>query len=109
MIRDIGERLEEFSNDDVQVKPLALTKKQIDKYNPPPNPAKEADPRAMWYIRNYGNTSWEVDALNPKVLTKLITDAVEDLIDRDKYDAVIEQEEKNKNIIRKAFKIKQEQ
>ena len=105
MIRDIGERLEEFSNDDVQVKPIALTKKQIDKYNPPPNPAKEADPRADWYIQNYGSTSWEVDALSPKVLTRLITNAIEGLIDRDKYDAIVEQEEKDKELIRGKFKL----
>jgi hypothetical protein len=109
MLRDIRERLEEFrlGEDDVEIQPIALTQKQIDKYNPPPNPAKEADPRAMWYIRNYGNTSWEVDALNPRVLTRLITAAIEKLIDRDKFNALIEQEEKDKKLIKGKFKLQE--
>ena len=64
MLRDIEDRLREFGIS-VKVVPVALTREQIDEFNPPPNPAKITDPRAGWYIEEHGDVSWEVDALPP--------------------------------------------
>lgn len=100
MVEDIKKRLLEF-NCDVSVKRIALTQEQIKKYNPPPNPAKMTDPRAKSYVEQYGNKSWEVDALNPETLNELITDEIEDLIDIEKYNEMLEQEERDKNTLRK--------
>jgi hypothetical protein len=98
MIRDIKERLEEFGvNPDV--KHIGLTMKQIKQFNPPPNPAKITDPRAKEYIAEHGNTSWEVDALNPKTLHKLVRENVEKLIDMDLFNNKILQEEKDKETL----------
>jgi hypothetical protein len=102
MIRDIKERLIEFGIKP-NVKQIGLNMEQIKKYNPPPNPAKIKDPRAKWYIKNYGNTSWEVDALNPKILRELVKFNVESLIDLDLFYKEIEQEEKDKKIIKNKF------
>lgn len=99
MVRDIRERLEEFGVNPV-VQPIALTDAQIKKYNPPPNPAKLKDPRATWYVDKYGYTSWEVDALRPDVLNKLVSDSIEDLIDLEQFNAVLDQEEKDKEKLR---------
>lgn len=71
MTRDIQERLELFGAD-VYVKRVALTMNQIQTYNPPPNPAKITDSRASKYIDQFGDESWELDALEPKVITDLI-------------------------------------
>ncbi|MFR3489451.1 MAG: hypothetical protein ACLTTP_09615 [Alistipes ihumii] len=76
MVRDIRERMEEFGRE-VDVRPVALTMEQIRRFNPPPNPAKITDPRAKWYIREYGRTSWELDALPPRELIRLAEEAVE--------------------------------
>jgi hypothetical protein len=65
MIRDIRERLYSFNGLDIEVVPVALTMEQIRKFNPPPNPTKVQDPRAGWYIEQWGHTSWELDALPP--------------------------------------------
>lgn len=105
MIRDIEDRLGEFGVNPI-VKPIGLTMEQIEKYNPPPNPAKITDPRAKWYIQKYGNTSWEVDALNPKVLHQLVKDNVESLIDMDIFRERILQEEKDKKKLEKMKKDK---
>jgi hypothetical protein len=51
MIRDIKERMYLFGIDLVVV-PCALTMEQIEQYNPPPNPAKITDPRAVKYIKD---------------------------------------------------------
>jgi hypothetical protein len=85
MVRDISTRLTEFGVD-VEVDHIALTDEQISKYNPPPNPAKVSDPRAKDYIAKYGNTSWEVDALRPDVLHKLVVSSIESRIDMNLFD-----------------------
>lgn len=95
MIRDIKERLEEFGVD-TEVKHIGLTMKQIEKFNPPPNPAKITDPRATGYIAEYGDTSWEVDALDPETLHKLVRENVEKLIDMELFKDKIKQEEEDK-------------
>ena len=95
MVRDIKERLEDFEVEDVEVLRIGLTQKQIKTYNPPPNPAKIKDPRAKEYIKNYGNTSWEVDALTPQVLNKLVDDNILTYINLDLYNDVLLQEKKD--------------
>ena len=100
MIRDIRTRLKEFDVE-VDLLPLGITKEQIDKYNPPPNPAKTTDPRGTGYIKKFGAISWEVDALNPKILHKLAIDAVENLIELDLFEEQIEKEDTDKEALKK--------
>jgi len=66
---------------------------QIDEYNPPPNPAKTTDARYEKYREEYGDDSWELDALEPKVLTALIQDEVGRVCDPERWDAQIERQE----------------
>lgn len=94
MIRDIRDRMGEFGLD-IDVVPIALTMDQVKQFNPPPNPAKISDPRADWYIERYGNTSWELDALPPKELIRLVEDAILERIDLDQYNVMVEQEKKD--------------
>ena len=72
---------------------------QIEFYKPPTNPAKITDSRAKWYIKNWGNHSWEVDALEPKVLHTLINGEIEELMDMELFNDVIEQEKIHKNYL----------
>ncbi len=99
MIRDIQDRLSEFGTRP-EVKHLGITRKQIEKYSPPPNPAKITDPRADKYIAEHGNISWEVDALTPSMLNQLIKKNVEKLIDMDLFNKQIEKEEEDKAKLR---------
>ena len=95
MTRDIQERLEMFGAD-VMVKRVALTMEQIDFYTPPPNPAKLTDSRCWGYIQRFGNESWELDALEPKVITDLITEQVTMYRDDTLYQQVCDQERREK-------------
>jgi hypothetical protein len=95
MTRDIDKRLKEFEVE-CEVKRIALTSKQIKKYNPPPNPAKLKDPRSKEYIKEFGNNSWEVDALNPKILNTLVDKEILDLIDVIKYNKILSLEDSDK-------------
>lgn len=63
------------------LKRIALTMEQIEEYNPPPNPAKLTDARAKKYVEQFGDESWELDALEPGTITALIRDEVLMLVD----------------------------
>jgi len=102
MIRDIHDRITEFMNGPkylpfkFHITGIALTMDQIEEYDPPPNPAKITDPRATQYIEEFGESSWEVDALRPEVLNQIITDAITERIDMDLYKSILEKEEGDK-------------
>lgn len=103
MTRDVTDRLEMFMGG-VEVKRLALNWDQIERYNPPPNPAKLTDSRADSYIETHGASSWELDALEPTVIADLIRDAVNDLRDEDAFGVVLQEEERQRSILERAAK-----
>lgn len=65
-------------------------------FNPPPNPTKVTDARSGGYISRFGHECWELDALEPKVITQLIENEVTALIDYDLFNAVAAQENRDK-------------
>lgn len=91
MTRDNDERLGLFGGG-TWVRRLALNMDQVEEFNPPPNPAKLTDARARAYVRRYGRESWELDALEPQMLARLIRANVESLIDRRAWDESAEME-----------------
>lgn len=95
MTRDNEERLQMFSDmGDVEIIRVALNENQVKRYNPPPNPAKLTDTRAADYINKFGESSWELDALDPKIIDKLISDEIKKYIDANKWEEDIEREKK---------------
>ena len=102
MVRDIADRMEEFDIKDLDVQKIALTYDQVQYYKPPPNPAKLTDPRAEAFVAKYGTSSWEVDALAPAVLTQIISDAIEGVLDQPLMDDIMEREEEHKEKLREA-------
>lgn len=86
MTRDIKERLALFVGEPIEVQRLALNMPQVRKYNPPPNPAKLTDSRCAGYVQSYGDESWELDALDPRVLITLIQRTVEEHLDLEAWD-----------------------
>lgn len=85
MTRDNHDRLHTFAGyrGAPGVIRVALNMDQIDQYSPPPNPAKMTDSRFREYEREYGNESWELDALEPAVIDELIRQHVDDWRDLD--------------------------
>lgn len=95
MSRDIEDRLTLFMRGkDLTVERIALNMDQIEHYNPPPNPAKTTDARAADYIQKYGEESWELDALEPKVLEELIQEKIDALRESSKWEDKKEEENK---------------
>lgn len=91
MTRDIQDRLELFGAG-TRVVRVALNMDQIEEFNPPPNPAKTTDSRYQQYMKQYGDESWELDALDPPVIAQLITGAVIDLRDEPEWSRLLEVE-----------------
>lgn len=93
MTRDNGDRLEFYSRQGVEVVRVALNMDQVEQYNPPELPSKTADSRERGYRAKHGTTkSWELDALRPSVLDKLIGDAIDKFIDPVKWDEAMAKE-----------------
>ena len=67
---------------------IALTMPQIEKYNPPENPTKITDTRSNNYIRKHGNSSWELDALEPAVLQMIVEEMIKVYVDQDEFDRI---------------------
>lgn len=100
MTRDIFDRCDLFSGG-IDVERIALTMNQVEDYDPPPNPAKLTDTRSNDYVAKYGDSSWELDALEPRMLRDLIANTVEGYRDDDIYQEVLDQEEEYKAILKR--------
>jgi hypothetical protein len=105
MVRDIRDRMLMFGvNVDVNfdIHKIALTLDQVKKYNPPPNPTKRTDPRSRDFIQKYGASSWEVDAINPSELQKIITSEILAYLDIDGMNIIVDKENRDKERLSKA-------
>jgi hypothetical protein len=109
MVRDIKKRLADFGvTQDIEVQKIGLTWEQIQEYQPPENPLKKKkggtddeddnddvefrDPREQAYYAEFGDRSWEVDALRPDVLDKVVRHGIESLIDMELFESMKDRE-----------------
>jgi hypothetical protein len=92
MTRDIVDRMEMYGTL-LDVKRLALNMPQVEKYSPPPNPAKMTDSRFDGYVAAYGDESWELDALDPDVLAGLVAKSINKYRDLKAWKQTIEREQ----------------
>jgi hypothetical protein len=102
MTRDIADRLRMFTGRRIKVDRLALNYDQIEKYNPPPNPAKETDARYQAYIMEFGAESWELDALDPTVIAALIEKAIKSVRDETAWAQAVAQEQTGRDLLSNA-------
>ncbi len=100
MTDDNSQRLSMFSGSKIKLHRLALNMDQIDKYNPPPNPAKETDARFASYVAKYGSSCWELDALEPTIIRALVEKNIKKLIDDDDWKATDRRERAEKEELR---------
>lgn len=104
MTRDLQDRFNAYSRGflfDVEVKRVALTIDQVRQYNLIPNPTKITDSRAGGYMAEYGDECWELDAIEPDELIRLVAEAVEsEVTDWDAWDELKDQEVQERKTIR---------
>ena len=105
MTRDHVDRLEMFTHyhDYIDVHRLALNYDQVEEYDPPPNFAKESDSRFEQYARIYGDECWELDALEPTVISDLVSGAISERVDVDRWQEAIDEESENKSLLETVY------
>jgi hypothetical protein len=101
MTRDIRARSEFFTGLPVEVRRLALNRDQVERFDPPPNFAKETDTRFKAYAAEYGPKCWELDALPPSVITGLIEAALLEIIDPDLWEQQLAREDAGRALLQR--------
>jgi hypothetical protein len=79
--QSLGKVMMDRDDNSFEVVRIALNMDQVDEYQPPPNPAKLTDSRAVGYIAQYGEESWELDALDPATLANLVATSIQEVLD----------------------------
>ncbi|MBA7531781.1 hypothetical protein ES705_24002 [subsurface metagenome] len=90
MVRDLEDRLTRYGATDFELEKIALTSDQVSTLGLPPMPAKKSDPRYERFAQSYGNEVVELDALPPDELDRIVSAAIEHLIDQPAWNAEIE-------------------
>lgn len=96
MTRNNEEMLSLYAGHPIEVQRLALNMAQIEEHDPPPNPAKESDSRFLDYQREYGDESWELDALPPSVIETTIYEAIDAVTDAAQWSLDMDEEERQR-------------
>jgi hypothetical protein len=98
---DLPERFAKYDGEHVRVKRIALTQAHRGLPSFPasdkgPKNGKGGDPRYPWFVRNYGDRCWELDALDPNALRALVRKAIRRKIEPNTWKrcAVVEKAER---------------
>ncbi len=100
MTQDLKKRLLKYQADFIKVRRIGLDISQVTKFNLRPNPVKQADTRTADYVQVYGSDCWELDALPPDELQKIITREIKKYIDKKAWKDTEEEIEKGKEEIK---------
>jgi hypothetical protein len=79
--RDLPRRFREYGGDHITVRRLALTADQVTTLPSFPAAEKDKDTRHKWYVENYGDLCWELDAMDPNDLRDCVEQAIKELIE----------------------------
>lgn len=98
MTRDNDSRLRMFIDlpsdyGNIEIRRIALNRDQVDSHGLAPNPAKMTDSRFNGYADQHGDESWELDALDPTLIEKLIRDELDAMRDPVAWEDVETEEE----------------
>ncbi len=96
--KNIGKFLD---SDYAKVMRIGLNIDQVNKYNLPPNPAKESDNNYKKYAQEFGPTCWELDALDPDVIIGLVKYGLDSITDWDLFHAQLELQELGRQTLRR--------
>jgi hypothetical protein len=64
--RDLPERIKKYGGDHITLKRIALTAEQTTSLRSFPASDKAKDTRYKWFVQNYGDRCWELDAMDPR-------------------------------------------
>jgi hypothetical protein len=61
------------------------------------------DPRYKWFVENYGDECWELDAMDPNDLRDCVEDAIRSHLDQDAWDRYVTTNEAEQASLRLFF------
>jgi len=100
MTEDLRNRFAKYDADFINVERIGLNIEQVRQFNLRPNPVKRADSRTAEYVQSFGTHCWELDALPPDELQKLIVKEIENYIDPEAWEATEKEIEEGKKEIK---------
>ena len=96
---DLPQRIKEYGGDHIELKRIALTADQTGSLRSFPAESKSKDTRFKWFITNYGNQCWELDAMDPRDLRRLVETEIDALIDHELWQQQEAHQEREKKSI----------
>jgi hypothetical protein len=78
---DLPNRLDKYDGDHVTLKRIALTPAHVRRLPSFPATDKRKDPRYAWFVANYGDRCWELDAMDPNDLRDVVEKEIKKLIE----------------------------
>ena len=78
---DLPARFTKYDGDHVKLRRIALTVEQLRGLPSFPAADKKKDPRHKWFVANYGDRCWELDAMDPNDLRDCVEKAIRELIE----------------------------
>jgi hypothetical protein len=79
--QDLPDRLAKYGGYHVDLRRVALTPEHVGGLLSFPATDKRKDPRYQWFVRNYGGSCWELDAMDPNRLRDCVEQAIVELIE----------------------------
>jgi hypothetical protein len=74
---DLPKRLEKYNGSHVEMRRIALKRKHTEDLLSFPAADKSDDRRCPWFVRNFGDSCWELDALDPNDLRDIVKKEIE--------------------------------
>jgi hypothetical protein len=78
---DLPNRFAKYDGQHITLKRIALTREHVNGLSSFPATDKRKDPRYKWFIRNYGDRCWELDAMDPNDLRACVKREIRKLIE----------------------------
>jgi hypothetical protein len=78
---DLPNRFAKYDGKHIKLRRIALTAKQLAGLPSFPASDKRKDPRYKWFIENYGKRCWELDAMDPRDLRRIVRREIVKLIE----------------------------
>jgi len=104
MTRDLESRLHRYAPDsEITVEHVALTYEQVQQYDLPPGPTKEKAQGRDDYVAEFGDRCWELDAIEPSELQRIVREAVEQHIDFDAWNRTLAEEKAERKVLTERF------
>jgi len=105
MTEDLQKRFTRYGKGrSIQVRRVALTIEQVKKYELPPNYVKAEDTRSPQYVSKYGRECWELDAIEPSELQRIVQSTIREHLDEEQWDQSLRRERRDRNKLIERFK-----